>query len=88
MAFKTNTIEIKLKRREQLYKQISFLDLHIAFNSVDNNILFNKLFVYVITGIALEWFESYLNNFLQKVKISFTNPSKYYTKLLLNFIKS
>lgn len=88
MAFKTNTIEIKLKMREQLYKQISLLDLHKAFNSVDHNILFNKLFVYGITGLALEWFESYLNNFLQKVEISFANPSKYYTKLLLNFIKS
>lgn len=64
MVFKTNTIEVKLKKREQLYKQISFLDLHKAFNSVDRNILFHKLFVYGITGLALEWFESYLNNYV------------------------
>ena len=45
-----------------------FLDFQKAFDTVDHNFLLDKLFNYGITGIALEWFKSYLSNRHQVVK--------------------
>ena len=46
------------------------IDLAKAFDTVDHNILFKKLYSYGIRGIALEWFKSYLNERKQCVKFS------------------
>ena len=49
-----------------------FLDFAKAFDTVDHNILINKLEYYGIKGTALKWFESYLTNRTQKVCINGT----------------
>ena len=47
-----------------------FLDLTKAFDTVDHNILINKLYSYGITDRALNWLKSYLCNRTQTVSIN------------------
>ena len=49
---------------------VLYLDLAKAFDTVDHNILLNKLSHYGIRGKALSWFENYLNERQQFVKYS------------------
>ena len=45
-----------------------FLDLSKAFDTLDHNILINKLKYYGIKGTEIKWFQSYLSNRTQYVE--------------------
>ena len=52
-----------------------FIDLKKAFNTVDHNILLEKLDYYGIRGVAKEWFPSYLDNRKQYITLNGSNSS-------------
>ena len=58
----------------------AFIDLSIAFDTVDHSISLKKLKLYDITAKNLPWFESYLSNRKQYVHIDEKSETdrKYY----------
>ena len=61
---------------EKEYAVGIFLDFQKAFDTVDHKILLDKLYVYGVRGIALEWFKSYLYDRRQFVYINKCSSEK------------
>ena len=56
------SVDIMQSFENKQVNMATFLDLSKAFDTIDHNILLNKLQTYGIRGVALEWFKSYLTN--------------------------
>ena len=52
-----------------------FIDLKIAFDTVDHQILLDKMQFYGITGRAHKWFSSYFDNWKQHCSVNGTTSS-------------
>ena len=52
------------------YTTMVFIDLKIAFDTVDHEILLNKLKEYGIIGLENTWFASYLDNTKQFCRVN------------------
>ena len=61
--------KIQTAIEKKLYSCGLFLDLSKAFDTVNHSILIRKFEFYGISGIAKNWFVSYLNNRFQFVTI-------------------
>ena len=64
----TENISTAINNKE--YMVGVFIDLQKAFDTIDHNILFKKLYRYGIRGIALSWLKSYLSNRTQYVNLN------------------
>ena len=60
---------IKTNINQGLFSCGVFIDLKKAFDTVDHNILLDKLNHYGFRGIINDWFSSYLNNRMQSTQI-------------------
>jgi hypothetical protein len=60
---------IYTSKNKNKHPAIVFLDIKKAFDTVSHTILLAKLKHYGISGIALEWFNSFLSDRMQKTKI-------------------
>ena len=52
------------------YTSVTFIDLKKAFDTVDHQILLQKLRVYGLAGKEISWFQSYLDNRKQCCKVN------------------
>ena len=52
------------------YSSVTFIDLKKAFDTVNHEILINKLQLYGVAGKELRWFQSYLSNRKQCCKVN------------------
>ena len=68
--------EVVKNKDEGLYTIGVFLDLSKAFDTLEHNVLLDKLYIYGIRGIALKWYKSYLTDRMLRVKCMVASSSK------------
>ena len=77
LGYSTETALLKIQNDilaamdNQRVTLLVLLDLSAAFDTIDHQVLLNRLYVtYGITGTALKWFHSYLSNRKQRILIN------------------
>ena len=73
MAFLKLVDDITNEVNNKMYSIGIFIDLSIAFDTIDHSLLIKKLQHYGVRRIVLDWFMSYLANRSQFVKIDDTS---------------
>ena len=68
--------EIIKGKQDGMYTLAVFLDLSKAFDSLEHDVLLNKLYKYGIRGVAYKGFESYLSNRQMRVKCNVASSGK------------
>ena len=68
--------EIIKGKQDGMYTLAVFLDLSKAFDSLEHDVLLNKLHKYGIRGVAYEWFKSYLTNRQMRVKCNVASSGR------------
>ena len=74
MSVKRNQLLVHRHRQRKVYCD-DLLDLKTAFDTVDHQILLDKMQFYGITGRAHKWFSSYLDNRKQYCRVNGTTSS-------------
>ena len=77
--------EIIKEKQDGMYTLAVFLDLSKAFDSLEHDVLLNKLYKYGIRGVAYKWFESYLSNRQMRVKCNVASSGKLEYSNYMNF---
>ena len=66
--------EMNVAIDSNMYTAGIFMDLSKAFDTIDHDILLQKLYHYGFRGVLNEWFTSYLSNRKQMVSYNSTCP--------------
>ena len=77
-ALLKGTSDILMKMNSQEVTLLVMLDLSAAFDTVNNGILISRLHEEVgVSGLALEWFRSYVQNRAQRVAVDGTFSERF-----------